>query len=320
MAKIKKQGTTTLKVGVENTLSLVETYKVYINALKAAGRSGRTIAVYDQTFGIYQPYFENRGIRMIGEIDANAIRNLLNWWRDQGHAQGGVHLIYRNLKAFLNWIWKEYDIETRNPINKVVCEPADLPPIPGFTMDEIDALIKAAKAGQFPQRDVAMIYLFVDTGLRRQELMDLRFRNVDLNSGRITVEHGKGGKYRDVYCGNECRKILRKYAACIEDVHPDDFFFLSDEGLPLTQGGMVSILRRLEKRAGFSGYKGFHGMRRCFALERNRNGDDIYSIQRALGHSTVEVTRRYLAVTAEDDIKAAVRNSPMDNRRRQHRT
>ncbi len=164
-----------------------------------------------------------------------------------------------------------------------------------------------------------MIYLFVDTGLRRAELCDLRFRDVDLNTGAITVEHGKGDKFRVVFCGNECRKMLRKYAACVEDARPDDFFFLTDEGSPLTTDGIVSILRRLEKRAGFPAYKGFHGLRRCFALERKRNGDDIFTIQRALGHSSPTVTQRYIALTDEDDAAAALRSSPMDRHRRQKR-
>ncbi len=319
MAKIKKQDTTTSKVGVQNQLSLNDTFKVYINALRAAGRSGRTIAVYEQSFGIYQPFFTEHSVVTIGDINSDLLRELLNWYRDSDHGNGGVHMLYRNVKAFLNWVWNEYDIEIRNPIDKVTCSRQQGAPIEGMTMDEVDALIKAAKAGQFPQRDVAMIYLFVDTGLRRQELCDLRFRDVDLDDGRITVEAGKGGKFRYVYCGNDCRKMLRRYAACIEDVHPDDFFFLSDEGFPLTTSAIVSLLRRLEKRAGFKSYKGFHGLRRCFALERLRNGDDIFTIQRALGHSNPTVTQRYLAVTPADDIKAAVRSSPMDCRKRQRK-
>lgn len=319
MARIKKVDTTTSKVGVENILNLNDTFGIYINALKAAGRSQRTIAVYEQSFKYYQPFFADKGIYTFADLDANSIRELLSWWTDSGHDQGGCHMIYRNLKAYLNWVWNEYDITVRNPIDKVSCAAKQAAPIPGFTMEEIDQLIKAAKQSMFPQRDQAMIYLFVDTGLRRQELCDLRFRDMDLNAGQITVECGKGGKFRYVYCGSECRKMLRKYVACLEDIQPDDYFFLSDEGFPLTTAGIVSTLRRLEKRAGFKSYKGFHGMRRCFALERLRNGDDIYTIQRALGHSSPVVTQRYLACTPEDDIKAAMRSSPMDNHRRQLR-
>lgn len=325
MAKIKRVDTTTRNVvgrnilSVWDTMTLDETFGVYINALKAGGRSKRTIAVYEQAFGVYGPFFTEHGILHFCDVTSDAIRELLNWWRDSDHAQGGVHMLYRNLKAYLNWVWDEYDFEIRNPIEKVDCKNREPVPIEGFSMEEIDLLIKAAKAGQFPERDIAMIYLFTDTGLRRQELMDLQFRDVDLNSGRIVVRHGKGDKFRFVYCGNECRKMLRKYLTCVEDAAPEDYFFLSDEGMPLTVGGITSILRRLEKRAGFRTYKGFHGMRRCFALERYRSEGDIYSLQRALGHSTVEVTKRYLAVTPEDDIKSAVRNSPMDNRRRQQR-
>lgn len=326
MAKIKRLSNATSAgaaagrkaLSIENTLFLEDTFEVYINALKSAGRAKRTLDIYRQYFGIYWPYFRDQGVRSFADLTSDLIRDLLNFWMED-HEQGGVHMVYRNLKAFLNWVWNEYDFTLRNPIDKVTCANRQPIPIPGFTMDEVDQLLKAAKAGQFPQRDTAMIYLFVDTGLRRQELMDLRFKDVDLNIGKIIVMHGKGGKYREVYCGNECRKILRKYTACIEDFQPDDYFFLSDEGFPLSTSGFVSILRRLEKRAGFDGYRGFHGMRRCFALERKRNGDDIYSLQRALGHSSTVVTQRYIAFTGEDDAAAAVRNSPMDNHRRQQR-
>lgn len=124
-------------------------------------------------------------------------------------------MIYRNLKAFLKWVWKEYDIEIRNPIDKVDCSATQPVPIPDMPMDEVAALIKAAKAGQFPQRDVAMIYLFVDTGLRRQELCDLWWRDVNMDSGRITVECGKGGKYRYVYCGSRA-KFLTEFLYTID--------------------------------------------------------------------------------------------------------
>lgn len=155
MAKIKKVDTTTLKKGV-GILALNDTFQVYISVLKAAGRSVRTIAVYQQSFNIYQPFFHDKGINFIEQLDAAVIRDLLALLADKGHSQGGVHMVYRNLRAFLRWAWDEYDITTRNPIEKVTCSERQPVPIPGFTMDEIEELIKAAKAGQFPQRGLSL--------------------------------------------------------------------------------------------------------------------------------------------------------------------
>lgn len=78
MAKIKHQDTTTFKKGVENLLSLSDAFRVYINALKAAGRSYRTIAVYEQSFEIYNKFFYDQHADHFGDLDANLIRELLN--------------------------------------------------------------------------------------------------------------------------------------------------------------------------------------------------------------------------------------------------
>ena len=167
----------------------------------------------------------------------------------------------------------------------------------------------------FPERDKAFLAVLVDTGLRRAEIMNLTIRDVNLTDMSIRVEHGKGDKPRTVYFGRDTKRLLRKYLNQLEDVSQNDPFWISRYGEALTDHGARSMLRRLYKISGVPDY-GFHAFRRCFALERKRNGDDALTVSRALGHSSLEVTKRYLAFTADDDRAFALRASPMDNRKR----
>ena len=87
--------------------------------------------------------------------------------------------------------------------------------------------------------------------------------------------------------GRECRKALKRYVACLEEIQDHDPFWLSLNGEPLAVDGVREILRRVQRAAGLPKIHDFHDFRRCFALERKRNGDDDITISRALGLTEV---------------------------------
>lgn len=275
-----------------------------------------TIKYYQYLLPRILAWFETHGIFMWGEVTAEVIRDYLEELRDTGHSQGGVHSHFRTLRALMNWVWNEYDIEIRNPISKVKCQDRRPEPIPGITIAEVGQMIDQCKYNKFPERDRALIAVLVDTGIRRTELMTLTMADIDLDRNMLTIKHGKGNKFRQVFVGKECKKLLRKYLSRLEDIRPSDPLWLTNEGDPLTICGARSILRRTQRAAGLERIHDFHDFRRCFAIERKRNGDDDITISRALGHSSLEVTKRYLAFTEDDDRSFALRASPMDNRKR----
>lgn len=275
-----------------------------------------TIRYYRNMLGSILDYLKSIEIDTVDQITTEVIRNYLLHLETKGHNPGGVHGYFRVLRAFMRWLWDDYDIPTRNPIDKIKCKNRPPTPIEGITMDEVQSCMEACNQTRFPERAKAMIAVLVDTGLRRAELLGLTFDDVRISDGRITVRNGKGGKFRIVYCGKECRKHLRRYIACLEDVKPGDPFWLTLNGEPLGLDGAREVIRRVQRQAGLSKIHDFHDFRRCFAIERKRNGDDDITISRALGHSSLEVTKRYLAFTNDDDRELALRSSPMDNRKK----
>lgn len=104
---------------------------------------------------------------------------------------------------------------------------------------------------------------------------------------------------------------MRKYFQTIKDIPKNDPLWITEYGESLSIDGMREILRRMCKRAGIPEYSA-HDFRRYFALQTYRNGADIYAVSELLGHTGIEVTKRYLAITDEDRKMVHAKTSPLD--------
>lgn len=80
----------------------------------------------------------------------------------------------------------------------------------------------------------------------------------------------------------------------------------------MTYWGLNEIIRRRANEAGIE-KPHLHDFRRAFGLKFLRNGGDIYSLQKLMGHTDLQVLRRYLAQTNEDLMIAHCNFSPVDN-------
>lgn len=289
-----------------------EPYNNFLQSKQAAGFSKNTIDLYSHRLNDMFPFFIEHGYDTFGNITPEAIRIYLNHLTEKGHNKGGTHLYYRILRTYMNFVWDEYDLEGRNPISKVPFSQPRPKPIEGISMEEVKAMLKACQKNVFPQRDKAIISILVDTGIRRSELMALKHGDIDLDTGRIVIRHGKGDKFRVVFAGKECRKALRKYVGCLDDIKPTDPFWLTKDGDVITADGVLSMLRRTQQNAGIKKLHCFHDFRRCCAIERLRLGEDIFTISRLLGHADIETTKRYLYITDQDDRNFYEQSSPLD--------
>ena len=248
-------------------------------------------------------------------VTANVLRTMIDDYGAE-HNDGGVDFYWRHLKAFINWYWQEYEPEKANPTSRVHIKSVPVKPIDGITGEEIDKLLKAAKEhSQFPERDIAMIMVLSDTGIRRRSLLELKMGDVDLKTGEI-ITHEKDQRFHIHSFGSATAKALRKYFSCLEDIKPSDPLWLKMDGVALTVYGAKEILRRLCTESGIKVHH-FHDFRRYYALELYKSTRDIYMVSRALEHKDIEVTKRYLAIEDRENADAVRLHSPMDRMTRQ---
>ena len=138
--------------------------------------------------------------------------------------------------------------------------------------------------------------------------MDIKDTN--LTTSEILIPTGKSRKPRVVYFGQKTKQAIRTYLRSREDDNPA--LFVTNDSGRLTYDGMRAILTRRSELAGLTERPSAHDFRRTMALEFLRNGGDIYSLQRILGHASTAVLWRYLAQTDTDGQMAHRQFSPVD--------
>ncbi len=165
-------------------------------------------------------------------------------------------------------------------------------------VDEYLRLLHAA-AGQ--SRDYAILQLFLQTGLRVEELTKLLLTDVDLD-GQTMLIHGKGNKQRMVYLEKKATQALRAYLA---DRPPsvDQHLFLNYQGTGLSVRGVMGVVQKYRKLAGIAKQFSCHSLRHTCATHKAAKGLTPWQIQALLGHEKVETSLIYIHLATTDTRK-----------------
>jgi integrase len=178
---------------------------------------------------------------------------------------------------------------------------------------EIAKLMEACER-QADERQVALsralLSVLVYGGLRRQEALDLRLGDVDLEDRSILIRSGKGRKSRKLYPCPECMVAIREWLA-LRGECTHDWLWAYDKGRRVHHGALHSILQEIKAVAGLKTAKHIlpHSLRHAAATRLLRNGANLRDIQTFLGHSSVTVTAVYLHSDEESQRKIATLGS-----------
>jgi integrase/recombinase XerD len=191
----------------------------------------------------------------------------------------------------------------RNPAT-IIEAPRTLHKLPHFLDGrEINALFTACMGERGEdQRDLAMLELLYATGLRVSELVNLRLREVNLDSGYL-MTLGKGNKERLVPIGESARlKVglyLYEYRRAQDPDCQNPYLFLSRLGDSMSRQAFWNIIKKRAQLAGISKNISPHTLRHSFATHLLENGADLRSVQIMLGHADLATTQIYTHVTRE---------------------
>ena len=171
--------------------------------------------------------------------------------------------------------------------------------LPTFTPSQIKSLVRWKPRRKAQRRLHLLTLLLLDTGCRISEALTLRVREVDMDNMLVTLD-GKGRKQRIVPFSFELRKALFRYIADAK-CKPDSLLFASRNETQLGRRVMLRDVKLLCKRLGFTPpARTLHAFRHTFAVNYLRRGGSVFHLQKCLGHSTLEMTRRYANLMTED--------------------
>ncbi len=277
----------------------------FVIHLTSNGYSTVTIAGYKRTLDRFLRFI---GDRPVDEITTQHITDFFTFLR-QTCSESSIQYHWKVLRSFFAFICAELGIP-RPDIN--IPQPKFISrTIQPYTQEEIAALLKHASS----KRNRALILTLLDTGLRVSELCRLRISDVNLETGFVTVkpyQTSRKSRPRIVILGNTAKKHLWHYIAARPDGDdPTAPLFATHRGTPLDRTQVKNILLRIAKKAGVP-HVHAHRFRHTFAIQYLRNGGDIFTLQRLLGHASLQMVRHYLALADTDLETAHRRASPAD--------
>lgn len=214
----------------------------------------------------------------------------------------------RPLRAFLNWLYSnEY-------INVDICSKFRLPKAYKPIIDVLSDAEIARIYDCFPNdanvlhlRNKVILSLMLDCGLRLDEVVTAKRSDLHLRE-RYLIVTGKGNKQRVVAFGSYTASILGRYSRVVP---PSDVLLLTSEEVPITRDTIKNMFRRLRVQSGVSRLYP-HLLRHTFATRYLENGGNIYALQQLLGHSSLDMVKKYLHLSQRRLISDFERFSPID--------
>src|SRR5215813_13433847 len=159
-----------------------------------------------------------------------------------------------------------------------------------LTEREVEKLIDKDKDNRWGLRDSTMVLLAFRHGLRASELVDLRWEQVDLESGVLNVRRVKAGTpATHPLTGRELRALRRLQ----REAGGSPFVFVSERGAPFSIRGFQAMVERAGKAAGFDMKIHPHMLRHACGYKLANDGVDARTIQGYLGHKSIQHTVRY---------------------------
>lgn len=212
----------------------------------------------------------------------------------------------QSLLAFTRWLHTEGYTE-RNAAERVRKPKPPQTQRQPFTDAELRKLLKAS---QTSTRDAAIMALLLDTAIRANELCTLKLDDCLFSQNLVKVL-GKGNKERVVPYSSQTGKILSKWllkGRKSEGV----YLFHTERSEKFTPRSLHKLIERIGVKAGVDDCYP-HRIRHSAAITMVRNGMDVLTLQRVLGHSSLDMTMRYVALNTTDLQNAHAVASPLVN-------
>jgi site-specific recombinase XerD len=147
-----------------------------------------------------------------------------------------------------------------------------------------------------------IIHLLSSTGLRAAEFCALKYQDVNLAEGYLTVQRGKGGKRRRVGLPPSVHQLLTVHMNTLANQNPEASLFINILGQPMTRDGLLNRIRKLGQKIGISVSP--HALRRAFVTINANKGRSLVMLQMACGHSDIKTTRSYCKTSEDEMIQA----------------
>jgi len=237
---------------------------------------------------------------------------------EQGCNPRTVNTYFRAYRAFAYYCMDEGWI----PIRKISIKTSKAPIKQVYSEEELKKLMKKPKTSDFTEyRNWVIVNYMLATGNRLSSIVALNIEDIDLESGYINVNVQKNKKPVTIPLVKQMRRILKEYISLYRNLEedlelsPTDPLFCNRFGERLTGDGLINAISKYNKRRGVE-KTSIHLFRHTFAKSWILSGGDLFSLQKMLGHSSLDMVKNYANLYSRDIKDKAEEFSFLSNTRR----
>lgn len=269
-------------------------------------------------------------LELIDSSDIEAFMEYLNYYVKQDKDNPDILLEYSNenkgkarklaaIRTLYRYFYKRKKIKL-NPASFVDMPKITNKPIIRLEVDEVATLLDMVESGEKltktqlkyqkfnRSRDLAILTLFLGTGIRVSELVGINITDIDFNINGFKITR-KGGNQVVLYFGDEVREALDDYLKERKEIHPlsghEDALFLSLQRKRISVRSVQVLVKKYTSMVTSLKNISPHKLRSTYGTNLYRETGDIYLVADVLGHKDVNTTKKHYAAIDDDKRRMA---------------
>jgi len=277
-------------------------YQDFLDDRRFKNTTKTNIKNYEMLLGKFVDYCIESQVVNAEEITYSHVRQYLLSCQEKGDKPGTINTKLMRIRAFLNYL-VECEVLKTNPAKKVKPQKEDVK-IDVFSDEQIKQMlnyyrrIRQRDKSYVAYRDYMVIVTILGTGIRRGEIINLQWSDIDFLNKTISV-FGKSRRKETIPITDKLSKELAGYLAFCRQYwgNLSDFVFVKRDNTKMTDNSLMLVFKYLGNKMNFKDVRlSAHTFRHTFCHRLAMSGMSAFAIQKLMRHQNISVTMKYVAM------------------------
>lgn len=301
-----------------------QAFEEFLDEKEAKNLAASTIRNYRQSYEYFMKFTGLTEDDDCNEVKPQHFHKWMNTMKLEGVKHTSVNHYLRDCRTFFYWCMDADRMYINNRFKISMAEGQE-EALKLFSDEEVEALlIKPARNAKFVDwRTWAIVNWVLATGNRSATICEVKLGDIDYTHKEIVLNHTKNKKAQTVPLSTSLNTVLKEYVRMWRSVKDDigtktsadEYLFCDISQSKLTTNALRHSFAKYCESRGVK-HTNIHGLRHNFAKMWIMNNGSMAKLQRILGHSSLEMTRRYVKIFGEDLKDDFDKFSPLDTIKR----
>ena len=296
---------------------LGEAFEEFITEKQANNLSSATLRNYQQSFDMFCEFFELDSDTPLNDITVNYFYKWINTMKLNGVKPTSINHYLRDLRTFFYWCMDE-DRQYIDIPFKIKMIEAQEEQLKLFSDEELEIMLdKPRRNDNFGTwRTWAIVNWVLGTGNRAATVCNVKLSDINFAKKEIILAHTKNKKAQIIPLSSSLETVIKEYIRMWrKEADIDGWLFPNIGEVQLTTNALRHAFVRYCESRGVE-KTNIHGLRHNFAKGWVKNNGNMFALQKILGHSTLDMTRKYVKLFSDDIKEDFDKFNPLDTMKR----